>query len=147
MKLVSTAAAETCNMAGIILECAGHERCRELSPPRKNELSVPSAENSKGGGGATFRGNALQARGQKSALPQEIKETFQGSGNVRRVASLARRPCCLPHTSGSGTIPFISRDGVTKNTAVVPGWKNNREINSTGRVYSYWVGNVFYLPG
>lgn len=98
-------------------------------------------------GGATFRGNALQARGQKSALPQEIKETFQGSGNVRRVASLARRPCCLPHTSGSGTIPFISRDGATKNTAVVPGWKNNREINSTGRVYSYWVGNVFYLPG
>lgn len=41
---------------------------------------------------------------------------------------LAQRPYCLPRTSGSGALPFISRDGATKNTVVALERKNNLEI-------------------
>lgn len=63
--------------------------------------------------------------GQKSALFQELKDCFQGSGSMLRMASLAQCPCCLPHTSGSTTLPFISRVDGTRNVVVVHQWKNN----------------------
>lgn len=47
-------ALETCNMVEIILECARHERCHELSPPRKNELSVTLQQQRRKGGGGNF---------------------------------------------------------------------------------------------
>lgn len=64
------------------------------------------------------RGNTLQARGAEVGPFPRDKRAFSRLRKCAEGGLLAQRPYCLPRTSGSGALPFISRDGATKNTVV-----------------------------
>lgn len=88
---------------------------------RKNEHSVPSPELPRGRG-MGWRGG----EGERSRPGAEVSP-FPG---VQKLFSRLRKRwpvwppcCCLPHTSGSRTLPFISPVNGTQDAVVVHQWK------------------------